>query len=120
MKVNRMKLLVGGVQLRDGVSTVADLMGRILSRAGLYVLGVERGFASTIYGAHQYDPLMITDAPPLSWGDQALDILVGLEYDSNPDATPQPNRDTILQHGHHPRGRRGALVRQFGRAGGHR
>ena len=101
MKVNRMKLLVGGVQLRDGVSTVADLIGRILSRAGLYVLGVERGFASTIYGAHQYDPLMISGTPPLSWGDQAIDVLVGLEYDSNPDAATQPNRDTILQHGHH-------------------
>src|SRR5579875_2516129 len=72
MTVNQMKLLIGGVQLRDGVSTVADLVGRILTRAGLHVLGVERNFASTIYGAHQYD--------------------------SNPDAPQQPNRDTIRQH----------------------
>ena len=64
MIVNQMKLLVGGVQLRDGVSTVADLIGRILTRAGLCVLGVERGFASTIYGAHQYDPLTISATRP--------------------------------------------------------
>jgi len=99
MIVNRMKLLIGGVQLRDGVSTVADIVGRILTRAGLHVLGVERGFASTIYGAHQYDPLTISATPPVSWGDPAIDVLVGLEYDSNPDAVQQPNRDTILQHG---------------------
>jgi Pyruvate/2-oxoacid:ferredoxin oxidoreductase gamma subunit len=85
MKVNRMKLLVGGVQLRDGVSTITDLLGRILSRAGLYVMGLERGFASTIYGAHQYDPLVITEEPAVSWGDEGLDILVGLEYDVDPD-----------------------------------
>jgi len=100
MTVNQMKLLIGGVQLRDGVSTVADLVGRILTRAGLHVLSVERGFASTIYGAHQYDPLMITAHRPLSWGDEAIDVLVGLEYDSNPDVAQQPNRDTILLHGH--------------------
>jgi len=99
MTVNQMKLLVGGVQLRDGVSTVADLIGRILTRAGLCVLGVERGFASTIYGAHQYDPLTISATPPVSWGDQAVDVLVGLDYDSNPDVAQQPNRDTISQHG---------------------
>jgi 2-oxoglutarate ferredoxin oxidoreductase subunit alpha len=62
---------------------------------------VERGFASTIYGAHQYDPLVITDTPALSWGDEQVDILVGLEYDTNPDAPEQPNRDTILRHGRH-------------------
>jgi 2-oxoglutarate ferredoxin oxidoreductase subunit alpha len=101
MRVNRMKLLIGGVQLRDGVSTITDILGRILTRCGLHVTGVERGFASTIYGAHQYDPLMITDAPALSWGDEEIDILVGLEYDVNPDAPEQPNRDTILRHGRH-------------------
>jgi 2-oxoglutarate/2-oxoacid ferredoxin oxidoreductase subunit alpha len=99
MKVNRMKLIVGGVQLRDGVSTITDLLGRIMSRAGLHVMGLERGFASTIYGAHQYDPLVITDGPALSWGDEAIDILVGLDYDVNPDVPEQPNRDTVLRHG---------------------
>ena len=99
MKVNRMKLIVGGVQLRDGVSTITDLLGRILSRAGLHVMGLERGFASTIFGAHQYDPLVITEGPALSWGDEAIDILVGLDYDVNPDVPEQPNRDTILRHG---------------------
>jgi 2-oxoglutarate ferredoxin oxidoreductase subunit alpha len=99
MKVNRLKLLVGGVQLRDGVSTITDLLGRILTRAGLHVMGLERGFASTIYGAHQFDPLMITAEPALSWGDEALDILVGLDYDINPDVPEQPNRDTVLRHG---------------------
>lgn len=99
MKVNRMKLIVGGVQLRDGVSTITDLLGRILSRAGLNVMGLERGFASTIYGAHQYDPLVITDGPALSWGDEAIDILVALDYDVNPDTPEQPNRDTVLRHG---------------------
>ncbi|HKV44568.1 MAG TPA: 2-oxoacid:acceptor oxidoreductase family protein, partial [bacterium] len=101
MKVNRMKLLVGGVQLRDGVSTITDLLGRILSRTGLQVMALERGFASTIYGAHQYDPLMIADGPPLSWGDEAIDILVGLEYDVDVDVPEQPNRDTLLRHGRH-------------------
>ncbi len=99
MTVNRMKLLIGGVQLRDGVSTITDIVGRILTRCGLHVMGVERGFASTIYGAHQFDPLVISAEPPLSWGDPAVDILVGLEYDVNPDASEQPNRDTILRHG---------------------
>ncbi|HTD46767.1 MAG TPA: 2-oxoacid:acceptor oxidoreductase family protein, partial [bacterium] len=99
MKVNRMKLLIGGVQLRDGVSTITDLLGRILTRAGLHVMGLERGFASTIYGAHQYDPLVITEGPALSWGDEAIDILVGLDYDVNPDVPEQPNRDTVLRHG---------------------
>ena len=99
MNVNRMKLLIGGVQLRDGVSTITDIVGRILTRAGLYVMGVERGFASTIYGAHQYDPLVISSESPLSWGDEAIDILVCLEYDTNPDVSAQPNRDTILRHG---------------------
>ncbi len=98
MTVNQMKLLIGGVQLRDGVSTVADLVGRILTRAGLHVLGVERNFASTIYGAHQYDPLVVSARPLVSWGDRAIDVLAGLEYDSNPDAPQQPNRDTIRQH----------------------
>lgn len=99
MTVNRLKLLVGGVQLRDGVSTITDLVGRILTRAGLYVMGVERGFASTIYGAHQFDPLVISSDPPMSWGDEVVDVLVGLDYDVNPDAPEQPNRDTILRHG---------------------
>ena len=100
MNVNQIKLLVGGVQLRDGVSTITDILGRILTRCGLNVMGVERGFASTIYGAHQFDPLVISSGPPVSWGDESLDILVGLEYDVNPDAPEQPNRDTILRHGH--------------------
>jgi 2-oxoglutarate/2-oxoacid ferredoxin oxidoreductase subunit alpha len=99
MKVNRMKLLVGGVQLRDGVSTITDLLGRILTRAGLHVMGLERGFASTIYGAHQYDPLVITAEPAVSWGDEALDILVALEHDVDPDVPQQPNRDSVFRHG---------------------
>ncbi len=101
MITNHLKLLVGGVQLRDGVVTVTDVLGRILTRAGLYVLAMERGYASTIYGAHQYDPMVIADQPPVSWGDPALDILVALDYDSNPDASQQPNRDTVLRHGSH-------------------
>jgi 2-oxoglutarate/2-oxoacid ferredoxin oxidoreductase subunit alpha len=98
MQTNRMKLLVGGVQLRDGVSTVTDILGRLLTRAGLHVMAVERGFASTIYGAHQYDPLVISPDPPVSWGDARVDVLVGLEYDANPDSKVQPNRDTLLRH----------------------
>jgi len=98
MQINKMKLLIGGVQLRDGVSTITDILGRLLTRAGLHVMAVERGFASTIYGAHQYDPLVISPEPPLSWGDARIDILVGLEYDANPDSKVQPNRDTLLRH----------------------
>lgn len=98
MQINRMKLLVGGVQLRDGVSTITDLLGRLLTRSGLHVMAVERGFASTIFGAHQYDPVVIAPEPPLSWGDARVDILVGLEYDINPDSKVQPNRDTLLRH----------------------
>ncbi len=98
MQINRMKLLVGGVQLRDGVSTITDILGRLLTRSGLHVMAVERGFASTIYGAHQYDPLVISPEPPVSWGDARVDILVGLEYDANPDSKVQPNRDTLLRH----------------------
>lgn len=98
MQINRMKLLIGGVQLRDGVSTITDILGRLLTRSGLHVMAVERGFASTIYGAHQYDPLVISPEPPVSWGDAQVDILVGLEYDVNPDAKVQPNRDTLLRH----------------------
>jgi 2-oxoglutarate ferredoxin oxidoreductase subunit alpha len=98
MKVNRMKLLIGGVQLRDGVSTITDILGRLLSRAGLQVMGLERGFASTIYGAHQYDPLVITEEPAVSWGDEALDVLVGLEYDVDPDIPEQPNRTSVFRH----------------------
>ncbi|HKW50590.1 MAG TPA: 2-oxoacid:acceptor oxidoreductase family protein, partial [Candidatus Eisenbacteria bacterium] len=101
MNVNRMKLLVGGMQLRDGVSTITDILGRLLSRAGLQVMGLERGFASTIYGAHQYDPLVIGEEPAVSWGDEAIDILVGLEYDVDPDVPEQPNRDSVFRHGHH-------------------
>ncbi len=99
--VNRLKFLVGGVQLRDGVVTVTDLLGRILTRAGLSVLAMERGYASTIYGAHQYDPIVIDEKPPLSWGDVAIDILIALDYDTNPDAKEQPNRDTVLRHAKH-------------------
>lgn len=99
--VNRLKVLVGGVQLRDGVVTVTDALGRICTRAGLHVLAMERGYASTIYGAHQYDPMVIAEEPPVSWGDAAYDIVVALDYDSNPDATQQPNRDTVLRHGKH-------------------
>ncbi|MDQ7842557.1 MAG: 2-oxoacid:acceptor oxidoreductase subunit alpha [Armatimonadota bacterium] len=99
MIVNNLKLLVGGVQLRDGVVTMTDVLGRIMTRAGLYVLAMERGYASTIYGAHQFDPMRITETPPLSWGDREVDVLIALDYDSNPDAAPQPNRDTVLRHG---------------------
>jgi len=97
--VNSLKLLVGGVQLRDGVVTMTDVLGRIMTRAGLYVLAMERGYASTIYGAHQFDPMLITETPPLSWGDRAVDVLIALDYDSTPDAERQPNRDTVLRHG---------------------
>jgi len=96
--VNHLKLLVGGVQLRDGVVTVSDILGRIFTRAGFHVLAMERGYASTIYGAHQYDPIVVAEEPPVSWGDPEIDILVALDYDSNPDAQEQPNRDTILRH----------------------
>src|SRR5436309_11697943 len=96
--VNHLKLLVGGVQLRDGVVTVSDIFGRIFTRAGFHVLAMERGYASTIYGAHQYDPMVVAEEPPLSWGDPEIDILVALDYDSNPDAQEQPNRDTALRH----------------------
>jgi 2-oxoglutarate ferredoxin oxidoreductase subunit alpha len=95
----QLKVLVGGVQLRDGVGTVVDLVGRILTRAGLHVLANERNYASTIYGAHQFDPLVIAAEPPVSHGDNASDILVALEYDANPDVPAQPNRDTIIRHG---------------------
>ncbi|MGH2373704.1 MAG: 2-oxoacid:acceptor oxidoreductase family protein, partial [bacterium] len=97
--VNNLKLLVGGVQLRDGVTTVTDLLGKMFVRAGLHVLAMEKGYASTIYGAHQYDPVVVSDKPPLSYGDDRTDILAALEYDTNPDAPVQPNRDTILRHG---------------------
>jgi len=96
---NNLKLLVGGVQLRDGVLTVTDVLGRIFTRAGLYVLEMERGYASTIYGAHQYDPMVISAQQPLSWGDPYVDILIALDFDSNPDAKDQSNRDTVLRHG---------------------
>jgi 2-oxoglutarate ferredoxin oxidoreductase subunit alpha len=99
VKVNNLKLFVGGVQLRDGVTTVTDIVGRMVVRAGLHVLAMERGYASTIYGAHQYDPLVIGETAPLSYGDDQSDILVALEFDTNPDAPVQPNRDTILRHG---------------------
>lgn len=99
MIVNNLKLLVGGVQLRDGVTTVTDILGKMFVRAGLHILAMEKGYASTIYGAHQYDPLVISDNAPLSYGDDESDILVALEYDTNPDAPVQPNRDTILRHG---------------------
>src|SRR5437667_12321668 len=74
--VNHLKLLVGGVQLRDGVVTVSDILGRIFTRAGFHVLAMERGYASTIYGAHQYDPIVVAEEPPVSWGDPAIAILV--------------------------------------------
>ena len=80
MIVNKLKLLIGGVQLRDGVVTVTDILGRILTRAGLHILAMERGYASTIYGAPQYDPIVIDEQPPLSWGDATIDILVALDY----------------------------------------
>ncbi len=99
MVVNNLKLLVGGVQLRDGVTTVTDLLGKMFVRAGLHVLAMEKGYASTIYGAHQYDPMVVSASPPLSYGDDQNDILAALEYDTNPDAPVQPNRDTILRHG---------------------
>ena len=97
--VNNMKLLVGGVQLRDGVTTITDILGKMFVRAGLHILAMEKGYASTIYGAHQYDPVVVSDTPPLSWGDDHPDILVSLEFDTNPDVPVQPNRDTILRHG---------------------
>ncbi len=99
MIVNNLKLLVGGVQLRDGVTTVTDLLGKMFVRAGLHILALEKGYASTIYGAHQYDPVVVSDAPPSAYGDDRSDILVALEFDTNPDAPVQPNRDTILRHG---------------------
>jgi 2-oxoglutarate ferredoxin oxidoreductase subunit alpha len=97
--VNNLKLLVGGVQLRDGVTTITDILGKMFTRVGLHVLAMEKGYASTIYGAHQYDPLVVSDTPPLSYGDDASDVLVALEHDTNPDVPVQPNRDTILRHG---------------------
>lgn len=99
MIVNNLKLLVGGVQLRDGVTTITDILGKMFVRAGLHILAMEKGYASTIYGAHQYDPVVISAEPPLAWGDDRTDILVALEFDSNPDVSIQPNRDTILRHG---------------------
>ncbi len=99
MRTNRLKLLVGGVQLRDGVSTVTDILGRIFTRAGLFAVAMERGYASTVYGAHQFDPMLVTEQPAPSYGDPEVDILVALDYDSNPDAPEQPNRDTVLRHG---------------------
>ncbi len=97
--VDSLKLLVGGVQLRDAVTTVTDILGKLFVRSGLHVLAMERGYASTIYGAHQFDPMVVSVAPPLSYGDDCSDILVALEHDSNVDAPIQPNRDTILRHG---------------------
>src|SRR2546428_13970979 len=97
--VNHLKLLVGGVQLGDGVVAVSDILGRIFTRAGLHVLAMERGYASTIYGAHQYDPMVVAEEPPVSWGAPEIDILVALDYDSNPDAKEQPNTDPLLRHG---------------------
>lgn len=99
VRVNRLKLLVGGVQLRDGVSTVTDLLGKIFTRAGLYAIAMEKGYASTIYGAHQYDPMLVSETPPVSYDDPDIDILVALDYDTNPDSSEQPNRDTVLRHG---------------------
>lgn len=98
MGVNRLKLLVGGVQLRDGVTTVTDILGKIFTRAGLFVVAMEKGYASTIYGAHQFDPMLVSEEPPVSYGDAEVDVLVALDYDSNPDAPEQPNRDTVLRH----------------------
>jgi 2-oxoglutarate ferredoxin oxidoreductase subunit alpha len=97
--VNHLKLLVGGVQLRDGVTTVTDILGKIFTRAGLFAVAMEKGYASTIYGAHQFDPMLVTEDPPVSYGDPEVDVLVALDYDSNPDAPEQPNRDTVLRHG---------------------
>lgn len=99
MVVNNVKLLVGGVQLRDGVTTVTDILGKMFVRAGLHILAMEKGYASTIYGAHQYDPMVVSATPPLSYGDDRIEILAALEYDTNPDVPVQPNRDTILRHG---------------------
>ncbi|MDI6772068.1 MAG: 2-oxoacid:acceptor oxidoreductase subunit alpha [bacterium] len=99
MVVNNLKLLVGGVQLRDAVTTVTDILGKLFVRAGLHVLAMERGYASTIYGAHQFDPMVVSATPPLSYGDDRTDILVSLEHDTNPDSPVKPNRDTILRHG---------------------
>lgn len=99
MVVNNLKLLVGGVQLRDGVTTITDILGKMFVRAGLHVLAMEKGYASTIYGAHQYDPVVVSETPPRAWGDDRTDILVALEYDTNPDVAVQPNRDTLLRHG---------------------
>lgn len=99
MRTNRLKLLVGGVQLRDGVTTVTDILGKIFTRAGLFAVAMEKGYASTIYGAHQFDPMLVTEEPATSYGDPEVDILVALDYDSNPDAPEQPNRDTVLRHG---------------------
>jgi 2-oxoglutarate ferredoxin oxidoreductase subunit alpha len=99
VRVNHVKILVGGVQLRDGVTTVTDILGKIFTRAGLFAVAMEKGYASTIYGAHQFDPMLVTEEPPVSYGDPEVDVLVALDYDSNPDAPEQPNRDTVLRHG---------------------
>ncbi len=99
MIVNHLRIMVGGMQLRDGVGTVTDFLGRIFVRAGLHVLALERNYASTIYGAHQFDPMVVTGEPALSYGDDLSDILVALEFDSTQDSPVQPNRDTILRHG---------------------
>lgn len=99
MRGNHVKILVGGVQLRDGVTTVTDILGKIFTRAGLFAIAMEKGYASTIYGAHQFDPLLVSEEPPVSYGDPEVDVLVALDYDSNPDAPEQPNRDTVLRHG---------------------
>src|SRR2546422_9504689 len=88
--VNHLKLLVGGGQLRDGVVTVSDILGRIFTRAGRHVLAMERGDARTIYGAHQYDPMVVAEEPPVTWGAPAIDIGGGLAHDSNPDAKDWP------------------------------
>lgn len=108
MGANRLKLLVGGVQLRDGVTTVTDILGKIFTRAGLFVVAMEKGYASTIYGAHQFDPMLVSEEPPISYGDPEVDVLVALDYDSNPDASEQPNRDTVLRH--HSKLRDGGLM----------
>src|SRR5438132_12241747 len=88
--VNHLKLLVGGVQLRDGVVTVSDILGRIFTRAGFHVLAIEGGYASTIYVAHQYDPIGVAEEAPVLWDEPKVGRLVARDYDSHaePQATP--------------------------------
>jgi len=77
----RLRVVIGGMQLRDGASTVAQTFGKVLARAGLWVVQMEPNFASTIYGAPQSFILAVTSEPSESWGDRAVDVLLELDFD---------------------------------------